>query len=131
MLNPPLTDFLPRHRELTATRRAHDFGRFLAREELHEAVGKLDSRRVAFVCGSVAQVAGWFEFDGAADHPGATEVDVACFADVVELEVVDGDDGVWKRLGWDIVKLTGSKISKAQLSCGATDIPYNGLSLCH
>lgn len=98
MLNPPLTDFLPRHRELTATRCAHDFGHFGAGKELHEAVGKLDSRRVAFVFWSVTQVAGWFEFDGAADRPGTTEVDVACFADVVELEVIDGDDGVWKRL---------------------------------
>lgn len=103
MLNLPLTDFLPRHRELTATRRAHDFGHFLAGEEFHEAVGKLDSRRMAFVFGSLAQVAGWFEFDGAADHPGAAEVDVACFADIVELEVVDGDDGVWKAIRDGIV----------------------------
>lgn len=124
MLNLPLMDFLPRQRELTATRRAHNFGHFLTGEELHEAVGKLDSRRMVFVFGSLAQVAGWFEFDGAADHPGAAEVDVAFLADIAELEVIYGDDGVWKRLEMEFYDCReirsgggGLKVVKGTVSC--------------
>jgi hypothetical protein len=96
MLNPPFMDLLPRYSELAATWRANDFGQFLAGEEFHETVWEFDSGGMALIFWPFTEVAGWFEFGRTSDEPGAAEVDVAGFADIVELEVVDGDDGVWK-----------------------------------
>jgi hypothetical protein len=44
---------------------------------------------VIIIFGVFAKISRWFKFKGAPDDPGAAEIDVATFADVVELEVVD------------------------------------------
>ena len=96
MLSVSSSNAIPRHGELTTTCGAHDLGHLFPREQGHEVIGKFHRRGVIGVVRSVAEIASGLEFGGTADDPGAPEVDVACFLNIIELKVFDGDNGVWR-----------------------------------
>lgn len=96
MLFVSSSNAIPRHGELTTTCGADDLGHLFPREQGHEVIGEFHRRGMIGIVRSVAEIASGLELGGTADDPGAAEVDVACFLDIVELEVFDGDNRVWR-----------------------------------
>lgn len=86
----PLQNFLPGNAKLRTTRRTHSLGHGLTGKQLHEAGLEVLAGMHVLAVG----VGEGVDLGGAAEDPGAAEVDVAVVEEVLEAEVFEHGEAV-------------------------------------